>query len=315
MLLERLQKHTGLTIRQLGRYAETASKRYKVYAIPKRTGGVRVIEQPSREIKAIQRWLSRALFKRFPVHRNSTAYSTGSSIRENAMRHVNSHFTLHADFQSFFPSFSGDHVELFLRENCTKVDLDISNDDIFFVRNIVCRYNALTIGAPSSPILTNIMMFEFDNFITDWCETRNLVYTRYADDLFLSSFGPSELSHGLSKIEESARLCRFADLHLNHDKTAFLSKRYRRSITGIVVTPDHSLSIGLGRKTRIKSDIYQYKIGRLDPSEWPRVRGTLAFIRDVEPTFYATLTRKYGDVTMASLEALESLGKVSRHSD
>jgi hypothetical protein len=51
MLLERLQKQTGLSWTQIERYAATASMRYKVYRIPKRSTGFRTIEQPSKEIR------------------------------------------------------------------------------------------------------------------------------------------------------------------------------------------------------------------------------------------------------------------------
>ncbi len=303
MLLERLQKHTGLSLNHLERYASTASKRYKVYQIPKRTHGFRTIEQPSREIKALQRWLIQALIKRLPVHESATAYSKGSSIRQNASKHAQSNFTLRADFESFFPSFNGWQVATFLTENAREHGIQLTQDDIAFVRRIVCRHESLTIGAPSSPLLTNAMMFDFDILISNWCEERDLVYTRYADDLFISSDKPNMLSEALGKIEDCAQVYRFAALRINREKTAFLSRRYRRSITGITVTPTRSLSIGRDRKMRLKSDVYEYQQGRLSPDQLARVHGMLAFVMDVEPTFYSTLTRKYGNETIEDIKA------------
>lgn len=168
MIIDILQKHSGLSAGQLERYAATASKRYKVYDIPKRTGGTRVIEQPSREIKAIQRWLNRTFITRFPVHKNATAYSKGASIRDNASRHLRSNFTLRADFKSFFPSFKGHHVAMFLLERAREHGVQLTGEDISFVRRIVCRNDSLTIGAPSSPLLTNAMMFDFDEAMSRW---------------------------------------------------------------------------------------------------------------------------------------------------
>lgn len=301
MLLERLEKHTGLSGRKLEWYAATASKRYKVYTIPKRTTGFRTIEHPSREIKAIQRWLNRALIRRFPVHSGATAYSKGSSIKDNAARHANSSFTLHADFEAFFPSFDGSHVEKFVLEKMDHYKIELSTEDITFFRRMVCRHNVLTIGAPSSPILTNAMMYDFDAAVSNWCASRNLIYSRYADDLFISSNEPNALSDALVMIENCASNYRFARLRLNHKKTAFLSRRYRRAITGIVITPTHELSIGRDRKLSIKSDVYKYQQGCLPRGDLPRVRGMISFVRDVEPTFYETLIRKYGTKTLDNL--------------
>jgi RNA-directed DNA polymerase len=138
------------------------------------------------------------------------------------------------------------------------------------------------------------MMFDFDMLMSSWCEERDLVYMRYADDLFVSSDKPNMLSEALRRIADCALGYRFALLKINREKTAFLSRRYRRSITGIIVTPTHGLSIGRDRKLCLKSNVYEYQQGRLSLEQMARVRGMLAFVRDVEPTFYSTLTRKYG---------------------
>ncbi len=304
MLLERLKKQSGLSDSQLERLAATASKRYKVYQIPKRTGGARTIEQPTQEIKAIQRWLVRALIGRFPVHSCATAYKNGASIRENAFRHAKSNFTLRVDFKSFFPSFSAEHVERFLREKSTAYNIEISAGDIYFARRIVCRREALTIGAPSSPGLTNAMMCDFDTAVSSWCLGQECVYTRYADDIFISTQQPGLLNDALSVVIDCAEQYRFATLVLNNEKTAFLSRKYRRSITGIVITTARDVSIGRDRKARLKSEIYRYAEGRLSAEQLERVRGMLAFARDVEPTFYATVIRKYGRATIEGIEAL-----------
>jgi len=103
MLVEALQTQSGLSRKQLNWFATTASKRYKVYQIPKQNGTFRTIEQPSQEIKAIQRWIILYLIKKLPIHDSATAYKDGSSIRQNAIRHASSQFTLHVDFKDFFP--------------------------------------------------------------------------------------------------------------------------------------------------------------------------------------------------------------------
>ena len=190
---------------------------------------------------------------------------------------------------------------MFLREESGKHEIDLSEDDIAFVRYIVCRYDLLTIGAPSSPLLTNAMMFDYDASLSSWCVERGLIFTRYADDLFVSSFEFVHHHMALSEIVKCASVYRYSRLRINQKKTAFLSRRYRRSITGIVVTPTHSLSVGRNRKSRLNRRVYEYQQGRLAREEWSRVGGMLAFVRDVEPTFYLTLVRRYGETTIKIL--------------
>ncbi|MCO8146862.1 retron St85 family RNA-directed DNA polymerase [Rhodovulum tesquicola] len=294
MLIELLSRTAKIPDSKLISLSESASRRYKVYTIPKRTGGERVIEHPSRELKAIQRWIVRALISRFPLHESATAYRKGTGIRANAERHRRTKFTNRYDFASFFPSFSQARVVQFIEKQATAVGIELSERDLEFVGNIVCRNGKLTIGAPSSPAITNAMMFEFDRRMHEECHARGLVYTRYADDLFVSSFEPGQLD-GIEKvIVKSKRGIHHLRLRLNHQKTAYLSKKYRRVITGVVVTPQHTLSIGRGRKREIKALIHQWVKGDIDLTSLFYLKGLFSFAIDIEPDFEFRLIEKYG---------------------
>ena len=263
MLLDRLRTQTRLSREKLERFAETASLRYKSYYIPKRNGGRRLIEHPSKEIKSIQRWLNSTLINKLPIHDCATAYREGQGIRENAARHAASNFTLRVDFKDFFPSFFESDVELFLNARVKQI-FPLDSEDISFFKRIVCRNGKLTIGAPSSPQLTNAMMGEFDYKMASFCQEKSLVYTRYADDIFVSTNNPRLLDNALIKIREYASQHQFARLTINEEKTAFLSRKFRRSVTGLIITPQGGVSIGLDRKKYIKSQIYKYKNGTID---------------------------------------------------
>lgn len=303
MLVELLSKMSGISEAKLVGLSETASKRYKVYTIPKRTGGERLIEHPSRELKAIQRWLIRAFFARLPVHEAATAYKKGSGIRDNAERHKHTRYTNRYDFKDFFPSFEAKLVMLFIRERAKSLNINLTERDLNFIVNIVCRNGRLTIGAPSSPAITNAMMYEFDDLMHKECLRRGLVFTRYADDIFVSSDRPERL-HGVGQlIAACKRGIPYIKLRLNRSKTAYLSKRYRRSITGVVITTQSTLSIGRDRKREIKSLIHKWIIGDLDDEKISYLRGLFAFAIDIEPDFEQRLVRKYGEEEISRLRS------------
>lgn len=191
MLIETLAKQSGVSESRLNVIANTASRRYKVYEIPKRTGGMRTIEHPSRELKAIQRWIVKTVFDLFPTHECATAYKKRASIKINAERHQLTNYTTRYDFLGFFPSFRQERIILFLSRQNVASNLGLSEQDIDFIGKIVCRKGRLTVGAPSSPTVSNVMMFAFDQSFAEFCDRRGIVYTRYADDLFLSSQAPN----------------------------------------------------------------------------------------------------------------------------
>lgn len=308
MLIERLCKQAGLTRSQLDSYAKTASKRYKTFPIAKRDGTARLISQPSREIKAIQRWLNRVVFRKFPVHPSATAYAKGSSIRENAERHVGSNFTLRVDFKDFFPSFSAGDVSKFIHDKNNSMNMEMSDEDIDFIVNIVSRFGVLTIGAPSSPILTNTMMYSFDDLINQWAVERDCVYTRYADDIFLSSRRPENLAGGAEAVARFSKSHEYGSLNVKPEKTVFLSRRARRTVTGLVITTDRKISIGRDRKREIKGLIYLQKLGVLEVGKLSYLRGMLAFVADVEPAFRDALSRKFGGDLLSAIESGIAVG-------
>lgn len=305
MLIELLSKTSTIPETKLLSLSLTASRRYKVYTIPKRTGGERLIEHPSRELKAIQRWIAQALFARFPVHEAATAYRKGTGIRENAERHRQTKFTNRYDFSSFFPSFSQDRVLHYVSEQSKNLGIDLTQRDLDFVGNIVCRHGRLTIGAPSSPTITNAMMFDFDRRMYEACQNRGLIFTRYADDIFVSSFEPGKLNGLESLIVQSKRGIPHLRLKLNHQKTAYLSKKYSRKVTGVVITPQHTLSIGRDRKREVKALIHQWIKGDIESERFYYLKGLFAFAIDIEPEFEARLAEKYGSNTIKLLRSVD----------
>lgn len=61
--------------------ARTAPNRYKVFYIPKRNGrDLRLVAQPAREVKAIQRLIIQLIENKLPIHDAATAYRSGGSI-------------------------------------------------------------------------------------------------------------------------------------------------------------------------------------------------------------------------------------------
>lgn len=293
MLIEKLSNQSGVSVSKLNRLALFASQKYKTYTIPKKTKGERIISQPSRELKAIQRWIVSAIIGKLPVHESATAYRIGRGIRHNAEMHASSLFTVRVDFSEFFPSFYSDGIITFLNENNNHNNYGWSDNDINFIEKIVTRNGRLTIGAPSSPSLTNAMMHEFDSDIAIWALESKIIYTRYADDLFFSSFEPNKLTSVVSKVSEISKNYKYANLIINNDKTCFLSRKYRRSITGLIITPEKKISIGRARKREIQSLIHKLTISTLHENNISRLQGLVAFANDVEPSFIVTLYKKY----------------------
>ena len=130
--------------------------------------------------------------------------------------------------------------------------------DILVILYTVCKHGSLTIGAPSSPFLSNAVLYDFDCHIDRLCTDSRVTYTRYADDLFLSTNVPNTLDNILLNIRGNLRERISPCLTINEEKTVFTSKKRKRVVTGLVLTTKEKLSIGRDKKRSIRTLVYLY---------------------------------------------------------
>jgi RNA-directed DNA polymerase len=291
-LQSRMANELFLSTQYVSLLTRTASKRYKSYNIPKRRGGFRTIFHPSRELKALQRWLVFNVIAEWPVHPAASAYRQHRSIKDNAGIHRHNAFLLKLDFDSFFPSITADDIHRYL-ELGPAAELQWTGRDISTFLNIVCRNDQLIIGAPTSPSLSNALCFELDRRVAAWAAERGIAYSRYADDIALSCNQPDVLRTALAFVEDTLQLLPTPRrLRMNHAKTRHLSRKHRRVVTGIVLTPAGDLSLGRHRKRMLRSLIHSYQA--LSVEEKRSLAGLLSYAISIEPDLVNRLVIKFG---------------------
>lgn len=302
-LLEMLVVESGLTQWDLGRIIATAPRRYKVFTIPKRSGGEREIAQPAREVKVLQRILIANVLSQLPVHDAAMAYRSGRSIKDNAARHVGHGPILKLDFQDFFPSIRANDWIAY-----AKARTELSPNDIhicaqlFFRRRPGEQHLRLSIGAPSSPMLSNVLMFDFDTAVDREAAKRKISYTRYADDMTFSGQRIGMLKDMIDVVQHSIRNAAGPKLAVNVEKTVFATMAVRRTVTGLVLTNDGEIGLGRDRKRLISAKVHRALLGKLNAEEIAQVAGELAFANAVEPNFLQWLSNKYGSEVVRRIQ-------------
>ncbi|MEM9625949.1 MAG: retron St85 family RNA-directed DNA polymerase [Pseudomonadota bacterium] len=304
MILKDIADQTGIDVRYLALVARTAGHRYKHYQIPKRDGGKREIAQPSKSVKFLQRWLNQKFFRFLPVSSCALAYKSGSNILQNAQRHRYQRFSLRIDFHNFFPSITSKDIRYVIRDNRYILPKELSSDDINTICSIVCLNGRLTIGAPSSPVLSNAVMFKFDRYWEQFALNNDLVYSRYADDIFISTRIPNILQGVLQQFRTYVQDMESPKLKINESKISFTSRKHRRKVTGLIITPDYKLSLGRQKKRLIKGLVFQFTNKTISPEDLSYLRGCIAQAASVEKSFINSLRRKYGPDTIERIVRL-----------
>ena len=176
----------------------SAPYRYKVYQVAKKkTGKKRTIAQPARELKSLQYWVMENVLSVFPVHPAATVHRNGRNVADNARPHAARAYLCKLDFKDFFPSIKAADFTRFMSAHplaglWSKEDVGYLARILFWRRKREAGL-LLSIGAPRSPVLSNILLYDFDVEVSALCAARGVTYTRYADDLTFSTDEPNVL--------------------------------------------------------------------------------------------------------------------------
>ena len=175
---------------------EDKSALYRSFRIPKKSGGLRKIDAPLDDLKNALNELKTLLENKLYAshHTSAYAYIKGRCILDNLKKHQqnNSRWYLKLDFSDFFGSTTPQFIKQQLKQIfpfCEIYRTERGEKALDSALSLCFLNGGLPQGTPISPVLTNLMMipidFELSKVLRE--HTPHIVYTRYADDILLSS--------------------------------------------------------------------------------------------------------------------------------
>lgn len=236
--LSSLEKDLGFSAKALYGVSYHRHEHYHSAKVPKGNGEFRELCVPDEFLKTIQRRIADRLLVYEEISPFATAYRPGGSTLVNAAPHVGKPVLLKLDIRHFF-----DHIIYpMVKEKAFPAERYSEANRILL--SLLCIYkDALPQGAPTSPVISNIIMREFDNTVGTWCLSRGITYTRYCDDMtFSGDFEPREVIRFVK--DELGKM----GLFLNDKKTVVLRDGQKKVVTGIVVNEKPHVSAAYRRK-------------------------------------------------------------------
>lgn len=263
---------------------------YETFEIPKKNGGCRKICAPSGDLRILQMKLANALWeyqkqlweeKRITPN-ISHGFEKGKSIITNAKIHRNKRFVLNLDLKDFFDSFHFGRVQGYFEKNR---DFLLPHDVSVILAQIVCYNGCLPQGAPSSPVITNLICQILDMRILRMAKKYKLNYTRYADDLTFSTNYSKFPDTQESFLQEIHAVITKAGFSINDKKTRLQFRNSRQEVTGLVVNKKINVNRIFMRETRAMA--YQlYKNGEFTingtPGSIKQLEGRFSFINQLD---------------------------------
>lgn len=303
-----------------GLYGNEPSEIYKKFSIRKRSGNRRFIHVPTPKLMRTQRWISEHILAKLPVHFSSQAFNKGNSIKKCASRHCGAKWLIKIDIADFFSSVSeiqvyrifrglnyqplvafelarlctvGTHNESPRKKNRNWNVLTPNKKISLYSQNLL---GYLPQGAPTSPLLANLIMKESDNALQVLAQKSSLTYTRYSDDLIFST---SETFFNRSQakkfIFDAYKILSKSGFKPQFRKTIIVPPSSKKIVLGLNVDSENP-KLSKVTKDKIRQHLYyleklgpvQHAFNRKFDSVWGlkmHLRGLLDYAYMIEPEF------------------------------
>lgn len=240
-------------------YVKRIDNCYTSFDIKKKNNGVRVISAPNEDLKDIQRKLGYLLelhHKAFLKEKNidnkiSHGFEKNKSIITNAAVHRDNKYILSIDIKDFFDSIHFGRVRGFFNKN---IEFNLPLDMATVMAQLVCYKGVLPQGAPTSPIVSNLICNILDIRILNLVKKYRMNYTRYADDMTFSTNDRCIVDNYDGILEEIANELGKFGLHINDKKTRLIYKDSRQEVTGLVVNKIINVNRHYCKKTRAMAE-------------------------------------------------------------
>lgn len=255
---------------------------YKEFYLPKKPKGIRVIHSPVRILKFVQAWILKNILSKLNSHKSSTGFEKGDNILNNAKRHIDQSYVINVDIKDFFPSITAEKVYSIFSA------IGYEKEVAWTLTNLVTYKGTLPQGSPCSPKLANLICHRLDARIYGFCKSKNMVYSRYADDITISTSNRKNISATLRYLKNVITAEGFL---IREEKTNVFGRGSAKVITGLTVSKE--VRIGRKKYRELRSRILNAELSD-NQIELSYLEGYVNFLKGIDHKTY-TMLLKYKD--------------------
>ena len=296
-----VEKALDLAYITLKPFEENTAQYYYTFQIPKRTGGLRTINAPTDNFKnALTK--TKEIFEQYIKclpHDSAYAYTKHRSVQDALIKHQanQSNWFLKIDLTDFFPSCTPTFIFQQLMQIYPFYYLDKpTQQKLQKIIQICCLNNGLPQGTPMSPLLTNLVMAPYDYQIYTYLKRgtgNHFVYTRYADDILISS----KSSFNWQELQSSISTVLFPFI-IKKEKTRYGSKAGSNWNLGLMLNKDNQITLGYQKKKQLNAMLHNFLNDFKNNNRWTIqdtqvLQGQLSYLNQIEPDYAKYIIDKY----------------------
>jgi RNA-directed DNA polymerase len=242
----------------------------------------RQIDNPTGELKVIQKNIYTRILKRIPLPENILGGMSGCTINDNALVHIGGKVLAKIDIRSFFPSITNLHVYGVWRHR-----LNCSPEIASLLTRLTTFKRHLPQGAPTSTLLANLVILSLDDPIRSECRRNPAEYSAWVDDLAFSGANPRPL------INAAIRELATGGFAVSRAKVKVMGPRSQKILTGTRL--GKSPRIDPKQFSRVRSGIHKLRTCAVPTNELGRyvrsLEGKISHIASIEPKKAERLTK------------------------
>lgn len=223
----------GLSENQLALIA--ASPEYYFFRLPKPDGSLREIEAPAQGLKRVQRKINDYLQAVYFTIKPDISYGYIKTVRRDdqprnlvthAQQHLGARYLMNVDFEDFFYQIKAPTLIALL----STPPFGLNKYTAHLLAKVCTYENRLPMGAPTSPVLSNLACIGLDKALHHWASNHQFKITRFVDDISVSSKSHEiHLGHFL----QLAALFKRFGFFINADKTRYYGEDDAKVVTGL----------------------------------------------------------------------------------
>ncbi|TGL45974.1 reverse transcriptase domain-containing protein [Leptospira perdikensis] len=223
-------------------YYTFKSENYQKFFIRKKNGKPRTIYSPNTNIKILQQKLLYIFNLLYKPNQYAYGYIKERNIVDNANKHLKKKFILNVDLSDYFPSITYRRVIGYLVKN-----LKIENTAARIITKLICvedeKNTFLPQGGVTSPLISNFISENLDKDLSYYLKRFRCEYTRYADDLTISSEDlkfPDKIAvedqfRQVWLHNDFERIIKKNGFEVNYEKIRLRKPNQRQTVTGLIV--------------------------------------------------------------------------------
>lgn len=217
--------------------------------------------------------------------------------------HAGNKYFFKTDIEQFYANIKRSDVFEVLNLNSKQIPISDISLHIEFLADITTHNDCIPVGFPTSPRLSNAFLNRFDREVQKFCKNNRLIYTRYADDIIISSSVFDVTTTLRDQVQDLLSQYASQKLILNESKTKITHIGNKVKLLGLVVLPNGKITIDSKYKKIIEITLHYFtndidKYSSLLEEHFKgsehSLFGVLHYANSIDPNYIEKLQRKYG---------------------